>query len=1024
MAMKHLRYFLLLAAALLTSNTMQAQYLNFFGAEQGSVPLDKLSAMSVFGYSYTTFRILLQTDQGVSPISTIGIDSLTITDKPYFPTPSSSDKRVWIRYTDDSKEQVVELRKNWASDEYFALVYLHGETDFEYSYNQKDWAVIKDSYGYPEHAFEGWTLLTLKTSSSNYMDWLNSFAANGNRTGYARRELAAVTGPVAGSSATTIPDGWNLSMPVNDGWWASPRFKSSGEVRAGVKWNDMRSFDTEFTIHDGKIYWQDCDLSNTSWAEAKGADYSVQGKSGQKLYVNFTTGEAMVSTPDEVPFPLENPIFRTTTTMNVDYDDPRLCTVTGANGNTVQLYWNAVDGASGYRIKMGLQNDLSIGGSEVWDNPDNLLLDITVSAYSTELTIPNLNYGTNYRFAIQALSPRGEQYHSAWFGYGHPRYWYAYLALQTAARYAVPAVVSVSDVTKNSMRVNLNRSIASYDKDVQDEIRSHFYVNESGMVRVNYLTVEPSKDTPDASVAEKYARYELTAQDLEQGYVDIDGLSENSTYIIRAWDATIEAAADACYNTVTRTTKGTPGEPILLVHDDLMQQAATMTIPSYNIPRTEVYALAADYEAAPLSPTLNDFMTNSKLVEGQTFYLEGGKTYYLDGNNAVYRGFTLATRPEDVAKGLRAKVICGIGKSANVFDQATNGEQWQGAYSAFTLGRQPQEGEDGELEIEAVEFRDIDFDNPQSLNYGDYMAGAGIVSGNYFINMYSNGLGMVLDKLTFENCTFKRFVRGFIREYGANRKVWNHVLFKDNQFFDCGYYNQGAGGYAMIYDGQGNASTNLFADFQMTGNTFYDSPFPAIFSVERDLTRKGGAWNITFSNNTLVNLNTRANGAIFKMRSLPDGSVYNVQNNLFMLCKQAGDERILQMWGADIRNAQGRVTLNFSNNWSTNNDLTNGSIFSANAWLSTSNSFGKLVKDGVATLNGTLEVGVADISATDLMVSPCPPHIAQSANDQNMHRADALDGTATSEYNVNLYFKNMDNDIVKNGVGAAKWRNR
>jgi hypothetical protein len=135
------------------------------------------------------------------------------------------------------------------------------------------------------------------------------------------------------------------------------------------------------------------------------------------------------------------------------------------------------------------------------------------------------------------------------------------------------------------------------------------------------------------------------------------------------------------------------------------------------------------------------------------------------------------------------------------------------------------------------------------------------------------------------------------------------------------------------------------------------------------------------------------------------------------------------MWGADIRETQtladgsaSMVTLNFRNNWSTNNDLTNGSIFSANAWTATSNNFGKLVKDGNATLNGTLEVQVADISATDLMEQPCPPFVATTANDRNMHRADALDGTAKTEYNVNLFFKNKDNDIYRNNAGAARWR--
>ena len=120
------------------------------------------------------------------------------------------------------------------------------------------------------------------------------------------------------------------------------------------------------------------------------------------------------------------------------------------------------------------------------------------------------------------------------------------------------------------------------------------------------------------------------------------------------------------------------------------------------------------------------------------------------------------------------------------------------------------------------------------------------------------------------------------------------------------------------------------------------------------------------------------------------------------------------------------VTLNFENNWSTNNDLsgTPPCVFSSNRWTSESNGFQLLVNANHATLNGTLEVQVADISATDLMIQPCPPHISSSADERNMHRADALDGTATSEFNVNLFFKNTDNDIYKNNVGAARWRNK
>ena len=166
------------------------------------------------------------------------------------------------------------------------------------------------------------------------------------------------------------------------------------------------------------------------------------------------------------------------------------------------------------------------------------------------------------------------------------------------------------------------------------------------------------------------------------------------------------------------------------------------------------------------------------------------------------------------------------------------------------------------------------------------------------------------------------------------------------------------------------------------------------------------------------------------MRNLPDGSVYNVENNLMVLCKKPNDLRALQFYGADIRKTlpladgtPGHVTLNFNNNWSTNNDLTDGQIFTGNRWTATSNNFGKLVKENLATLNGTLEVNVANISATDLMIQPCPPYEAKTANDQHMHRADALDGTAETEFNVNLYFKNTANEIYQNNVGAARWRN-
>jgi hypothetical protein len=737
-------------------------------------------------------------------------------------------------------------------------------------------------------------------------------------------------------------------------------------------------------------------------------------------------------------------------------DYPYNCGLDGAypHGNTIHLYWYGVKDCAGYQVQMALMPKVT-GGADAWakiQGTSDLIVDTIVGPEVLDLLIKDLQYKTDYRFAIRALSKLDNNttdfsHASNWYGHGNGRQWQEYLNIQTNERYATPYAVYVNqaETTESTMTVYLNNTAKQAlgytddatitDEEDLDKLESfyeNFNIGEDGTLGYKYLRVQPSPNNPNSTVGDKWKWYEITDEDRARGYITVDGLTANSVYVIDVIDPRVKVDVDAKYNTCTARSDGQPGAPILLSYDELYAQAETLPIPDdENVKRSDAFALATEkYQAAPISPALYDFISNTEYAEGQTFLLEGGKVYYMDGNDITCKGFVLRTNPEDVAKGLRAKVICGIGKHSR-YDQGTNGEQWQGPYSMFMFGRQPEAGEGGEIYMKKLAFYDIDFDNPEAMNYGDNKAGKGTVAGNYFFNMYSNGMAVTLDSLVIENCTFKRVVRGFIREQGANYKVWNHVLIKNNQFFDCGYYNQGAGGYCWIHGSGQNVESNLYNDMKVVENTFYDSPFPAFFSEQSEIAWTSGSWHITFENNTLVNFNTRADGSIFKMRGLPNGSVFNVKNNLIVLCKQSGDQRVLNMWGADIRNTQtlsdgsaGKVTLNFENNWSTNNDLTNGSIFSANPWTATSNNFGKLVKDGNATLNGTLEVQVADISATDLMEQPCPPHVAMTADDQNMHRADALDGTATTEYNVNLFFKNTDNDIYRNNVGAVRWRNK
>ena len=85
--------------------------------------------------------------------------------------------------------------------------------------------------------------------------------------------------------------------------------------------------------------------------------------------------------------------------------------------NTAHLTWFGVEGAAGYEIKYGLASGLTSGKEEDWTNPERLIDQFTVGPNTLEYDIPNLEYATDYRFAIRVLSPKGEAYHSKWYGY-------------------------------------------------------------------------------------------------------------------------------------------------------------------------------------------------------------------------------------------------------------------------------------------------------------------------------------------------------------------------------------------------------------------------------------------------------------------------------------------------------------------------------------------------------------------------------------------------------------------------------
>jgi len=224
-------------------------------------------------------------------------------------------------------------------------------------------------------------------------------------------------------------------------------------------------------------------------------------------------------------------------------------------------------------------------------------------------------------------------------------------------------------------------------------------------------------------------------------------------------------------------------------------------------------------------------------------------------------------------------------------------------------------------------------------------------------------------------------------------------------------------------------------------NTFYETPM-GNFLTHGTGTGKWSdpnlVFNITIENNTFVNWNTYSGRPMLNFRSLPAGSTITVRKNLFIQTKSAGDERAMNLQGADIRTLNGvcedKTTFNIYDNWSTNDNISDatGEVFTANAFSANKNSFGAFTTNPDVEFPAgadELIIHVANISATDLMQSPNPPVPVVGTETEYNHSTGSIDGTTPSTAvntliggTSNLYFKNFDNEIVKNEIGASKWR--
>ena len=89
-------------------------------------------------------------------------------------------------------------------------------------------------------------------------------------------------------------DEWKFTVPdTKEGNFESPVLGATGEVRMCIQAN-TDWWRLEFTLKDGTdIFYRENNAVNSGWTDM-GSEYSVTGKSGQKIYLNFASGTGEV----------------------------------------------------------------------------------------------------------------------------------------------------------------------------------------------------------------------------------------------------------------------------------------------------------------------------------------------------------------------------------------------------------------------------------------------------------------------------------------------------------------------------------------------------------------------------------------------------------------------------------------------------------------------------------------------------------------------------------------------------------
>lgn len=751
------------------------------------------------------------------------------------------------------------------------------------------------------------------------------------------------------------------------------------------------------------------------------------------------------------------------TTGKDEGSDPNHCSrVITEKRNSIWLEWYGIEGAAGYEIKYGANKDLSAGTDEVWNNPKLLADHFTVGPDVTSIQLDNLVYDQTYLFAIRVLHPdyvkydpsTGEisevvesQKHSKWYGIASQREWARFLRLTTASRYTFPKVINVGNISANrdaftvfvdarvkTAILGTDAKNPSYKKEgfsseveMFEDLKQHFDLVEDGTendwstakFKFDVLKVESANGTVDPQFQNmpidinSISIVENGETIVGKGEIRVTGLSQNSIYVVNMVNTTRDVAyVDQLANTVRKPVWGDPGEPITITHKS---------------PTTDSLPGQLEFDAMCIDEIIAGFTDedNTSLPEGTTFYLQGNKAYVISQNISVPKGFILETDPDDIAEGKRAKLYMG-GIGAPLAEDGSKGTGI--GTSNFMFGRETV-GASAPLEVGELIFRNLDIDCPLAVNFGKSKETGVGVSGNYFINMFSNGEEVYFKKFEVDNCTFRGMIRGFIRVQGNKTKVFEQMIIKNCIFYDCGYYDTNGRGYSWFAGDGSQATSNIYQDLQFINNTIYDSPRHAFITDNGKNLEYSVKWNIKIENNTFINFSTRSTKRYFlEAKFIPGGSTFSFKRNLIVLAADDNDKRKLEQYSALLQEVKGDKTFTFdiADNYSVgcrDKHLVDNGIFSS-AKESFSAQFGKADFVSGLVSGNTSDMDVKALTddsgkamkATDLFNNVNPRHIADPSIPS------ALDHVGPANIYNDLKYKTVPSIITEKNIGDPRWR--